>query len=632
MPIKSEIKKWIPHLGIGIWLQALPLLVMFSILWFTAEDTLGLLTHTVKFWEYVVYGWAYGVTGYWLGLVVCLKYLRSRWLAALFAWFYLFLYAVNIGMLHSAGVVLVRFYMSRATFTNWLPYFTEWLWILTGIFVFSGLAASWLIYKYAPELRQLHIRKLLVLLVLLWGAVQLSGANYFHPTTIVTKMVGQKETGVWQVTQTETLRMVADNPVLILGKALFTKWEPLQPRPLSELAEMSDTVKTWHLALGPRHYAPLGLKPFNHIIVFGTESLSLDFLAPYNTNLPPEITPFYGSSAVTQAMFVNYKCVAVPTQPGLEVTYNSHPNVRGLLMGQSELSLVKLLNAQGYETYVLLPGSVHFMGNNVLLARLGFQHVIGLENWENDPNINQFVENRGLMDRAQYDMALRLLAQNRDKKIYIHVCNGDTHGPVPRDYFGSLQYPPVPDGVESLVKKMPGDSDDQARAILKEMFRHDYDIGLTLRRMQDQKLMTDDTLVVLTADHSFPRTKSLNDIPGYPATAMSRIPLAFFSGQTLPTVDRSEFCSQLDFAPSMAHLLGLEIPQGWWGDSVFDTNHTSPYVMRFNDKLSVTTKAGSPIQVISISHPANQAETNLLEIFQSIYIDTPKTNHPGRSP
>jgi phosphoglycerol transferase MdoB-like AlkP superfamily enzyme len=75
--------------------------------------------------------------------------------------------------------------------------------------------------------------------------------------------------------------------------------------------------------------------------------------------------------------------------------------------------------------------------------------------------------------------------------------------------------------------------------------------------MQEKNLLTDDTLVVVTADHCFPRTKALNDIPGYPGTMLSRIPLAFFSGQPLPKVDNDEFCSQLDFAPSMAHLLGI---------------------------------------------------------------------------
>jgi hypothetical protein len=466
MPIKSEINKWIPHLGIGIWLQALPLLVMFSILWFTAQETLGLLTNTVKFWEYVLYGWAYGVTGYWLGLVVCLRYLRSLWLAVLFAWFYLFLYGVNTGLLHSAGIVLTHFFLRIADTTDWMSYLTEWVWLLIGVYVLSALAAFWLLKKYAPALKQVRVRKLLVLLVLLWAAVQSSKHNLTHPTAVITKMIGQRQTGVWQVTQTETLRMVADNPVVILAKALFTTWQPLQLRPESELAAMSDTIKTWHLALGTRHYPSLGLKPFNHIIVFATESLSLDFLSPYNTNLPPEISPFYGSTAVTQAMFVNYKCIALPTQPGLAVTYNSHPNARALMVGKSELSLVKLLNAQGYETYVLMPCSETFLGNRNFFTKLGFQHVIGLETLEKDPKILPFIEGRGVMDRAIYDTALNLLALNRDKKIYIHVMNSDTHGPVPRDYFGSLQYPPVPDSVEALVKDVPGDTDDQARAIL----------------------------------------------------------------------------------------------------------------------------------------------------------------------
>jgi uncharacterized membrane protein len=76
----------------------------------------------------------------------------------------------------------------------------------------------------------------------------------------------------------------------------------------------------------------------------------------------------------------------------------------------------------------------------------------------------------------------------------------------------------------------------------------------------------------------------------------------------------------------------LPIPQGWWGESVFDTNHDSSYVMRFNDKLSVTTVAGAPVQSISISQPANEAETNLLKIFNSLYVDPPKTNSLSQSP
>jgi hypothetical protein len=618
MAFKAEFRKWLPNLTPGVWLQALPLLVMFSALWMTAESVLDLFPNTVKFWEYVIYGWVYGLTGYWIGLVVCIRYLRARWLAVLFAWFYLLLYGINTGMLRAAGSILTHFYIRIADSTNWEPYFTKWMWILAGIYALSSLVASYLIWKCAPTLKQVRVRSLVFLLILLWSAVQASKHNYFHPSSVFTKMAGQRRSGAWQVTQTETLRLVADNPVIIFGRALFTQWHPLQVRPASELNTMSDTIRAWHLALGPRQYPPLGLKPFNHIVVFATESLSLDFLSPYNTNLPPELTPFYGSTVVTQAMFLNYKTVGLPTQPGLAVTYNSHPNVRALLVGNSDLSLVKFLNAQGYETYVLMPGSETFLNNKMFFTKLGFQHVIGLEHWEQDPKMLPFIEGRGLMDRALYDAVLNLLSQNRDKKIFIHVLNVDTHGPVPRNFFGPLQYPPVPD-IEKLVPSSIGDSDDQARAVLAGIFRHDYDIGLTIHRMEAMNLLTDDTLVVLTADHCFPPTRALADIPGYPGGIFERIPLAFLSGQLLPAADLKTPHSQLDFAPTIAHLLGLPVPQGWWGDSVFAPGRIAPYVTRFNDKLIIESSGVS--QSISISRPADQSASNLVDLFQKLYVD-----------
>jgi hypothetical protein len=387
---------------------------------------------------------------------------------------------------------------------------------------------------------------------------------------------------------------------------------------------MSETIKTWHLSLGPRQYSSLGLKPFNHIVVFGTESLSLDFLSPYNTRLPLEITPFYGSADITQAMFLNYKCVALPTQPGLAVTYNSHPNARALLAGNSDLSLVKLLNAQDYDTYVLMGCSETFLNNKVFLAKLGFQHVFGLETWEKDPKMQTFVDRRGLMDRALYDAALKILEQNQDRKIFIHVLSADTHGPTPRDYFGSLHYPPVPDAVNQLIENVPGGSDDDARAILGGIFRHDYDVGLTIHRMQERNLLTDDTLVVLTADHNFPPARALQDIPGYPGGIFERIPLAFLSGQTLPKADLNASHCQLDFAPTIAHLLGLPIPQGWWGESVFATNRPSSYVMRFNDKLTV--ESGGASRSISLGEPSNQSARDLIELFQSLYVAPAQTS------
>jgi len=312
-------------------------------------------------------------------------------------------------------------------------------------------------------------------------------------------------------------------------------------------------------------------------------------------------------------MFLNYRTVALPTQPGLAVTYNSHPNANGLLVSDDELSLMKFLNAQGYATYFLMSASGTFNNNEAVYKKFGFQHVMALETWRTDPHKTPFIEGWGLMDRVLYQTALDLLKQHWGEKIYIHVANVDTHGPSPRDYFGSLEYPAPPSSLTRLI------DNPHARDIETGFFRHDYDMGMTIREMQEQNLLTEDTLVVLTADHNYPHTEAVNAIPGYPAAYYTRIPLAFLSGQTLPKADLNQLHSQLDFAPTMMHLLGLPIPEGWWGESVFAPYQNAPRIARFDRNLVVEPLTG-PRQIISIDHPEGSDQKGLVNLFNSLYI------------
>jgi len=90
-------KNWSPRFALGVWLQLLPLLFMFILLWISAWRPCNLAFNTVKFWEYLVYGWVYAAAVYLLGLVIITRYLRTWWLAAGFACLYLLLYAINAG-------------------------------------------------------------------------------------------------------------------------------------------------------------------------------------------------------------------------------------------------------------------------------------------------------------------------------------------------------------------------------------------------------------------------------------------------------------------------------------------------------------------------------------------------------
>jgi hypothetical protein len=612
--------QWLPRLTWGIGLQLLPLLIMFTLLWVTAWTPFNLSTNTVKFWEYLVYSWLYAAAVYLLGLVIFTKYLRAWWLAAAFAWIYLLLYAINAGFVYHMGMMLGPYFIwivgPTPGIAYFLDYFRGWIVILAVFWVLSGVLAAWLIRKNAKTLAAAHSRWLIVLTALLWVAPIFRDAGVFRPTVVATTIVqAPLQQGIWRLDQTYSLRTLAENPLVIFGRAVFVhRLKPLQLRPAGDLKAMSDALKTWQLPLGHREYPPLGLKPFNRIIMFGTESLSLDFLAPYNKSLPPDLTPFYGS--LTNSMFPNYQCVALPTQPGLAVTYNSHPNVGGLLTSEYETSLIKYLDARGYDTYFLMSGPETFLGDNVIFKKMGFQHVIGSQTWLKDPRLAPFVQDRGLMDQMLYNEVLDYMEANRDKKIFIQIMNGDTHSPVPRTYYGTLQYPPLPASLEKIA-------DPDVRTVLAAIFKHDYDVGQTIKKMRERNLLTEDTLVILTADHNFPHNAMLNKIPGYPDTFFSRLPLAFISGQPLPPADLRQPLSQLDFAPTIAHLLGWPVPAGWWGESIFAPLQKAPTISKFGRNLNIIPLGGGPRQRIAMDYPKNAAEKDLITMFYTIYTDAP---------
>jgi len=623
----KRLKKFTPPVVLLLLLQLLPLLIQFTMLWITAWGPFHLSFDTVKFWEYLVYGWSYAATVYLLGILVFTKYLRSWWLASAFAWLYFLLYTINAGFVYYLETMIGPYFVWIIGPTSGSAYFldfiTKWIVILIVFFVISGILAKWLIWWNAKALAAIRSRWLVVLSLLtflFWLAPIMRDRGSFQVATAVTHAINTPVQGAWRKDSAFELLKLAENPLVIFGRAMIVyRLKPLEPHPVGDLKAMSGSLKTWHLPLGPRNYPPLGLKPFNHIIMFGTESLSLDFLAPYNKSLPPDLTPFYAS--LTNDMLLNYQCVALPTQPGLAVTFNSHPNIAGLLTSAYENSLVKYLDAQGYDTYFLMSGPETFLDDDKLFKKMGFKHVIGSVTWEKDPALAPFIEDRGLMDQKLYDIMLDYLAANRDKKIFIQIMNADTHTP-PRAYYSTLEYPPYPASLTNAT------SNPYARRIMSTIFRHDYDVGQTIQKMRDRNLLTEDTLVIFTADHNFPHNEGLNKIPGYPSQFFIRLPLAFISGQPLPHVDVNDSFSQLDFAPTIMHLLGQPVPDGWWGESIFSPHPAAATVSKFGRDINVTTDDGTKMTV-SMDHPRNAAEKDLVTLFNSVYTNPPPDDFPA---
>jgi len=79
----------------------------------------------------------------------------------------------------------------------------------------------------------------------------------------------------------------------------------------------------------------------------------------------------------------------------------------------------------------------------------------------------------------------------------------------------------------------------------------------------------------------------------------------------------------LDFAPTIVHLLGLPVPPGWWGDSIFSPDQNSPSISKFGRNLTVIPPGGGPRQLVPLDHPKNPAEKDLVTIFNTVYTDAP---------
>jgi hypothetical protein len=606
----------VPNLTWPVWVQLVPLTLMFVPLWLVARTSYSLMVGTLKFWEYAGYGYALAAVTYWIMLALLVRWLRRPWAAWVFAWFYLLLYGVNAAMVYHAGTMLEPHFLRMLEFDVLvLAYITKWVWVLVGFLALNCAGAALLIHKHREQLARLRLPVLVAVALFLWVAPVLQAKGLFRPTATLARVAGQGVmAGAWRLEQTETLRMLARNPLHIFAKAVLERPDPLVPRPVAELSQAAGAIRAYDLPLGPRAYPPLGLKPFNHIIVFAVESLSLDFLAPYNAHLTPEISPFYGSAEIRQAMFTNYQTIALPTRRGISAMYCSHPNGAALLVGGSELSLIKLLKHQGYRTIMWKSSSETFQNEHIIFPRLGFEDHWGVETWERSSTNRPYIEGRGLMDRVLFDKVLSLMEEYRGKKLFLHIISQDTHSPNPREFYGSLDYPPDPPSISRIASP-------EAAAVVRGVFRHDYDLGLTIQKMRARGLLTEDTLVVLTADHNYPQAIYLQTVPGFPNAYYSRITLAFLSGQALPQADRYRLRTQLDFAPTLLHLLNLPIPAGYWGTSVFTDLHSTS-VSELYDRLTVEHRGEQ--RVISIASPEGPEAAGLIDLYRKVYLDPAK--------
>lgn len=375
-----------------------------------------------------------------------------------------------------------------------------------------------------------------------------------------------------------------------------------------DTGEHREVLDRYGIPIGPRDYEDLGLAEFDRVIMIFVESLTLDFFECYNDKLNTPLTGFLCSDEVRARTFTGMTTSGTPTLQGLTVVFSSHPNYNIQKVTGDLNSFPKLLKRRGYETRFIRSASKFFANENIIFKKWGFDRIDAREDFFKREDLKKFIYGWGLEDRKLYEELEAYLEQKRGRKVFVALLGTDTHPLNGQRYFKHLKYPPLPKGFNRAY--------GPARHFAKAVHHVDFDLGRLIRRLEKKGLYDEGTLIVITADHSCPPNSVTRRVKGHGPNALGRIPFIVLTPQNLPEADMAAEASQIDIAPTLFHLLGLPIPRGWWGDSLFHEGRKVPAIGF--DKNMLVIGRGKDRRLLNMGKRDPAAE-EINEVFSTVY-------------
>ncbi|MBO4708001.1 MAG: sulfatase-like hydrolase/transferase [Elusimicrobiaceae bacterium] len=396
--------------------------------------------------------------------------------------------------------------------------------------------------------------------------------------------------------------LLMDTPVINLTKDIISN-KPNHQISQKLPTELEDIAKEYNL------FTPTNFKnknTYKKIILLTTEALSNKFISSFNPNIPPEASSIY-DGLLYYYPYASLKPVTLSTLYGLSVIFSGHPNAELSFKNGYPLSFVKLLKNDGFKTVFIRGANEEYMNEHITFKKAGFDEIYGAATFERNPKYATSVAWWGLTDRKLFDFVVEYLKQHKnDEKIFIDILNVDTHVPTGRtDYLGQ-EYSEITDinpKIEALYKKpnMP-----------RAFARHNEDLGRFLKNLQDENLLDEDTILIITADHPFYANLEGGGIYKGTRPMFNEVPIIFISKKPiLENISQDLFKSQQDIAPTILGLAGLNIPRGMFGRSIFDNQAHTVFNIK-DGYVKVSNTSGSKIVPFGAKDKQNKVLLQLL--------------------
>ena len=304
--------------------------------------------------------------------------------------------------------------------------------------------------------------------------------------------------------------------------------------------------------------------PLN-IIIFFSEGISARTVQPYN-NTYPGLTPAFAEFAQSAMRVDNYYNHTFATYRGLLGQLCSVFPLYGggkVLKQTDYYCLGNLLTEENYSSYFLFSQQKKSTGLDELLQKAGIKNVLAQRDLSRLYLSGKAAKRPlALSDQQFFQAIIQHLTQLEQKQsedsqpFFVGLYNIETHA----------FYEISDDGV-----KYP----QQSSYILDAIYNYDNAFAKFWKYFK-QSGLAENTIVILTSDHAhFQDTDYISLVKhqlDYQPYFVDRIPLLIYHpGLNLPTSFDAGFSSSLDFAPTVAQLMGFSNrPNSFLGKPIFE--------------------------------------------------------------
>ena len=341
-----------------------------------------------------------------------------------------------------------------------------------------------------------------------------------------------------------------------ISKALFDT-DKMASAKHGEMRELTDKDKKTLHKLGidiPKPAVAKIAPQYDRVVLLILESMHRDYINYYNANIPEKATSYLNQLVIRYPHLNKFYSSAVPTTQGLNATFRSHIIMDKDLPGKGTPSLFRVAQAAGYKG-IFMNASSQYYANELreYPDQFGMQEYIAKEQLEKFGYTG--ASGWGYHNDVMYEHTLRILEENRGKKLLLVTKTLDMHQPYP---YTGYRWEEMPEGVR-----------DNPNVTVRGVYWVDKTIEHFFKEVEKRGLMDERTLFLITSDHN-PHSggeytklvEKAND-----KLSIAPIPLLFISKNLAPLDElrTNEYASQIDLAPTLLYLMGLDIPEKFMG-------------------------------------------------------------------